>query len=169
MKMLKRTLKAIFNRMTVNCYATFLLSLVFSVQLMLFAWIENVFGPENQYYFKTQLISFRVALICFLIVSVSSAITVANYVLIKRKAEFNCFFVCGANSFQIYVLKSLHILIITLISELVGTGLFGVIMSVLNLSYKLILLIYVYTLFLIIVLIEVTIKHILSNRRRING
>ena len=167
--MFKRTIKAIVNRMTINCYATFLLSLVFSVQLMLFSWIDSVFGPVNMDYSKSQLISYRIAIICFLIVSVSSAITVVNYVLIKRKAEFNCYFVCGANTFQIYLLKSLHILIITLISELIGTGLFCIIMSFLKLSYKLILLIYVYILFLIIVLAEVTIKQIFISRRRING
>lgn len=164
-----RTLEAIKNKPMINLFAMVLLSLVFGVQLMVFSWADSVFGAINDSYSDDQLMSYRVVFIGLLIVSVSSVITIINYILTKRKSEFDCYKVCGADSVCIFLQKSVHVFLIVIAAELIGSIMFYLSMLMLQMKFDLLALYYVYIIFVVVVFLEIAIKHFVLKESKVNA
>ena len=71
--MIKLTLKSIWEQKGINLSAAFLLSLVFSVQLLLCAWLEGFLNIDNEY--LNAVNSLRLMFTLLILVSVTSNIT----------------------------------------------------------------------------------------------
>lgn len=167
--MIIKALDAIRYRFSINLFATVLLTLIFSSQLMIFSWADSVFGQINDSISKSQMLSYRIVFSGLMIVSVSSAITVINYILVKRSAEFRSYIVCGADRFYIFRLKLSHVFLIGVASEITGTVFYCGMMSLLKYQISILPLYYVYVIFLTIVILEISIKHFFLSKGDKNG
>lgn len=167
--MIFKALEAIRFRFTINIFASTLLSLVFSSQLMIFSWADSVFGQINDSVSKSQQFSYRIVFSGLMIVSVSSAITVINYILVKRKTEFRSYIVCGADKLFILKLKLSHVFLIVVVSEAVGSLFYYSMMRFMRLTARLLPLFYVYIIFMMIVFLEIIIKHFFISKGAASG
>lgn len=160
--MIKLTLKSIWEQKGINLSAAFLLSLVFSVQLLLCAWLEGFLNIDNEYLIAVN--SLRLMFTLLILVSVTSIITLINYVVNKRRNEFRTLRLCGATPTYILACKLMHLLVIVSVSLLGGSILFLLISKILNQNYKFNGLFSVYILFVAITAAELTVYHFMHRK-----
>ncbi|MEE3473200.1 MAG: FtsX-like permease family protein [Butyrivibrio hungatei] len=160
--MIKLTLKSIWEQKGINSLSVVLLSLVFSVQLLLCAWLEGILNLYNEDIEKAN--SLRLIFTLLILVSVTSIITLINYVMNKRRNEFRTLRLCGATPTYILACKLLHLLVIVIVSLLGGSILFLLLSKILNQHYKFNGLFPVYILFVVITAAELTVYHFMHRK-----
>lgn len=160
--MIKLTLYSIWEQKGINISAVFLLSFVFSVQLLLCAWLKGLLNIHNEDLKPVN--SLRLMFTLLILVSVTSIITLINYVMDKRRNEFRALRLCGATPTYILSCKLMHLLVIVIVSLIGGTLLFFLLSKILNQHYKLNGLFSVYILFVFITAAELTVYHLMHRK-----
>lgn len=108
--------------------------------------------------------SFKVLFILIMSVAVISTINVINYVLYKREPEFTCYYKCGANEVTLYLFKLFHVLVLTVLSEILGTILFCVANRFVPFYFGS-LLTYTGISFLVVIMVEIIISNLYKDIR----
>lgn len=160
--MVKLTLKSIWEQKGINLSAVCLLSLVFSVQLLLCGWVDSYL--DNSRKTLDQINSSKLIFALLILISVTSIIALINYIMNKRQGEFKALRLCGATPAYILICKMLHLLVLILLSLLGGTLIFRVLLKVLKQQYEFKGLIPVYIIFICITAAELTVHHFIHRK-----
>ena len=166
--MIKLTMRALCEKPGINVFVIIILSLIFSVQMLLYGWVGTTFNGFKDNYATKQAIYYNLIFAILIVISVSSIITFINYVIGQRRVEFNVLISCGATPLYIYCCKLLHLLIVVIISEFLGIPLFFAFRRILNQKYELKSMLPVFLMFTLITIAELSLNHIIR-RRNENG
>lgn len=153
--MIVLALKSIRSNLAINIYSILINTLIFSVVLLMYGWIDEMYFSTG----SDALIFLKIVVSLFLLTLMFSMYYITVFMLNKRKKEFSTYLICGATNNYIFACKIVHILIVILLSELLGSVLFVFLQSVLRITVGMDKLVYVFIIYVVLYLAETSIIH----------
>lgn len=160
--MVEITAKAIKTDIGINIFSCILGSLIFSSFLLLYGWTDKKILEFNGLIFQV----IKLIGTLFLLMGIVSLFWINRFIFSKRKKEFRTYIYCGATNSFVLSCEVIHILIIAIFSEVIGTLLFLLLNSLFQLQISLAIIWYLYFLYLLINLAMILPSHIQNRKGR---